>query len=77
VLPKRLEVAVRSSFIRGPFRTGVEGAVGFQWFPFNTRGVWIAAEVIGIRNSPYQSVLYVYSAGQTGVLFPAQFLVRF
>jgi len=77
VLPKRLEIALRSSFIRGPFRTGVEGAIGFHWFPFNTRGVWIAAEVIGIRNSPYQSVLYVYSAGQTGVLFPAQFLVRF
>jgi hypothetical protein len=77
VLAKRLEITVRSSFIRGPFRTGVEGAIGFQWFPFNTRGVWIAAEVIGIRNSPYQSVLYVYSAGQTGVLFPAQFLVRF
>ena len=77
VLPKRLEVTVRSSFVRGPFRTGVEGAIGFHWFPFNTRGVWLAAEAIYIKNSPYQSVLYVYSAGQTGVLFPAQFLVRF
>ena len=30
----------------------VEGAVGFHWFPFNTRGVWLAAEAIAIKNSP-------------------------
>jgi hypothetical protein len=77
VLAQRLEVYLRSSFVRGPFRTGVEGAVGAHWYPFNTRGVWLSAEVIGIRNCPYGSVLYIYSAGQTGVLFPAQFLVRF
>jgi hypothetical protein len=77
LLSKRLETYVRSSMIKGTFRTGVEGAVGAHWYPFNTRGVWLSAEVIGIRNSPYGSVLYVYSAGQTGVLFPVQFLVRF
>ena len=77
VLPKRLETYVRSSMVRGPFRTGWEAAVGFHWFPFNTRGVWLSAEAIRIERSPYGSVLYVYSAGQTGWLFPAQFLVRF
>jgi hypothetical protein len=77
VLTRRLETYVRSSFISGPFRTGVEGAVGLHFYPFNTRGVWLSAEAIAIQNSPYGSVLYTYSAGQTGVLFPAQFLLRF
>jgi len=72
-----LEGYVRSSLIHGPFGTGVEGAIGFHWYPFGTRMVWLSAEVITIRHSPYGSVLYVYSAGDTGVLFPAQFLVRF
>ena len=77
VLPKRLDTYVRSSVVKGPFRTGWEAAVGAHWFPFNTRGVWLSAEVIRIEKSPYGSVLYVYSAGQTGWLFPAQFLLRF
>ncbi len=68
---------IRSSFVRGPFATAVEGAVGAQLFPFHTRQAWFALEVIGIKNSPYQSVLYVYSSGQTGVLVPAEFILRF
>jgi hypothetical protein len=67
----------RSSFIHGPFNTGFEIAGGVQWYPFGTRQVWITGEVIGIWRSPYQSVLYIYSSGQTGVLIPVQFLVRF
>ena len=69
---------MRTSFIHGPFATGIEGAVGVQWYPFGTRQVWLTAEVIGIRNSPYQSVLYIYSSGQNRcALVPVQFLVRF
>ena len=68
---------VRSSLVKGPFATAVEGAVGCQWFPFPTRQVWLTLEVVGIRNSPYQSVLYVYSSGQTGILVPAEVILRF
>jgi hypothetical protein len=74
---QKLETYVRSSLIDGTFRTGVEGAVGAHFYPFPTRMVWLSLEVIGIKNCPYGSVLYIYSAGQTGVLVPAQFLVRF
>jgi hypothetical protein len=77
VLRSTLEPYLRGSFVRGPFATGVEGAVGAHWYPFRTRWVWLTAEVIGIKDSPYQSVLYVYSSGQTGVLVPVQFLLRF
>ena len=77
VLRSKLETYLRSSLIHGPFDTGVEGAVGFHWYPFPTRQVWISAEAIGISHCPYTSVLYIYSSGQTGLLVPVQLLLRF
>ncbi len=77
VIRSYLNTYARSSFIHGPFATAIEGALGLSWYPFHTRQVWISTEGILIKNSPYQSVLYVYSSGQTGFLFPLQFLVRF
>jgi hypothetical protein len=77
VLKRKLETYLRSSMVDGAFRLGVEGAVGVHFFPVKTRDVWLSAEVIGIRNSPFGSVLYIYSAGQTGILVPVQFLLRF
>ncbi len=71
------ELFVRSSLINGLFATGVEGSVGFTFYPFHTRQVWLNLEVIGIRDCPYFSGYYSYSVGQTGVVIPAQFLVRF
>ena len=73
----KLETYVRASYVKGPFATAVEGAVGVHWYPFRTRQVWLSAEAVGIKDSPFGSVLYIYSAGQTGFLFPAQFLLRF
>jgi hypothetical protein len=72
-----LEAYTRASFVQGPFNTAYELAVGFHWYPFKTRQVWLSAEFVGIHHSPYQSVLYIYSSGQTGFLFPGQFLLRF
>jgi hypothetical protein len=77
VFRSQLETYVRSSFVEGPFKTAVEGAVGFSWYPFGTRQVWLSSEGVLIKNSPYTSVLYVYSSGQTGFLWPVQFLLRF
>jgi hypothetical protein len=77
VLRSRLELYARTSYINGPFATGVEGGGGAHWYPFGTRHVWLNLEVMGIEDSPYGSVLYVYSAGQTGVLVQSQFLLRF
>jgi hypothetical protein len=77
VFRSKMETYIRTSRVSGPFATGVEGAIGVHWYPFGTRQVWLSTEVIGIRNCPYTSVLYVYSSGQTGLLVPAQFLLRF
>jgi hypothetical protein len=77
VLRSRLELYARTSLIKGPFATPVEGGGGFNWYPFRTRQVWLNGEAMGIRSSPYGGTLYVYSVGQTGVIFQSQFLVRF
>jgi hypothetical protein len=77
VFKSRLELYGRTSFIHGPFRTAVEAAPGFNLYPFNTRNVWLSSELVWISNSPYTSSLYVYSSGQSGLLIPVQFLLRF
>ncbi len=77
VLRRKLETYLRASLIHGPFATPIEGAIGVHFYPVKTRDVWLSAEVIGIRDSPFGSVLYVYSSGQTGILVPVQFLLRF
>jgi len=76
VLRNKLEPYGRASFVIGPYRKAAEGAGGLNWYPFGTRQVWLNAEAIGISNCPYQSALYVYSVGQTGLLIQSQFLVR-
>lgn len=76
-LKQKLENYLRTSFLDGPFATAIEGAVGAHFYPVKTREVWLSAELIAIRNNPFGSVLYVYSAGQTGFLVPVQFLLRF
>jgi hypothetical protein len=68
---------IRGGYIHGPYKTSGEGAAGVNWYPFSTRWIWLNLEVIGVVNSPYTSGYYVYAVGQTGVLVPLQFLLRF
>jgi hypothetical protein len=77
LLRSYLELYARTSLIHGTFATPFEGGGGVNWYPFGTRHVWLNLEAMGIKRSPYGSVLYVYSAGQTGLLVQSQFLLRF
>ena len=77
VIRSRLEAYARTSLIKGEFATAVEGGGGANWYPFRTRQAWFNVEAMGIEDSPYGSVLYVYSVGQTGLLLQSQFLLRF
>jgi hypothetical protein len=72
-----LEPYGRTSFVIGPFGKSAEGAGGLNIYPLRVRGAWLNVEAIGISHSPYQSVLYAYSSGQTGWLLQTQFLLRF
>ena len=60
-----------------PVRDAIEGGGGVHLYPFDTRNVWLNLEGMGIKDSPYGSVYYVYSAGQTGFLLQSQFMLRF
>ncbi len=77
VFRSKLETYVRTSFVKGPFRDAMEGAIGATWYPVPARWVWLQAEAIKIEDSPFGSVLYVYSAGQNGWLFPVHLMLRF
>ena len=74
---KRAELFSRFSMIKGPFATAGEVSVGFTWYPFDTRNVWIDAELAYVKNSPYAGGYYMYSVGQTGLVIPVQFVLRF
>jgi hypothetical protein len=76
-IPYRLDTYVRGSLVKGPFATGWEAAPGVNVYPFHTRQAWFNAEVIIIRDCPYQSIYYIYSSGQSGYLIPIEFLLRF
>jgi hypothetical protein len=76
-LVKSFELFGRSSLIKGPFATAVEGSLGATWYPFNTRQVWFDAEVAYVSKCPYAGGYYMYSVGQTGWVVPVQFLLRF
>jgi hypothetical protein len=77
VFRRRLEVYTRTSLIDGPFATPFEAGGGVHWYPFDTRQVWLSFEAMGIKDCPYGSIYYAYSAGQTGLLVQSQFLLRF
>jgi hypothetical protein len=77
VLRHQLEVYLRSSLVVGSFKTPVEGSAGLNWYPFNTRQVWINLEAIAVKDAPTASGYYAYAVGQTGLLLQSQFLLRF
>ena len=77
VLRHKVEAYGRTSVVFGSYETPYEGAVGVNWYPFDTSQVWLNFEAIGIKDSPYGGGYYVYSVGQTGFLFQSQFLLRF
>jgi hypothetical protein len=74
---KKVELFGRTSLIQGAFATAWETSLGFTWYPFKTRQVWINAELAYVRNSPYAGGYYMYSVGQTGLVVPVQFVLRF
>jgi hypothetical protein len=74
---QRLELYARTSYVHGPFATPFEVGGGFNWYPLETRQVWLNVEAMDVQDSPYGGVLYAYSAGQTGFVLQSQFLLRF
>ena len=68
VLRSELELYLRQLLIVGPFAKPVEGSVGANWYPFDTRQVWLNVEAIGIKDSPYGGGLLRLFGGADGLL---------
>jgi hypothetical protein len=67
VLPKRLELYGRTSFVFGQFRNSYEYAPGVKWYLLpNNHRVWLVAEGLRIVQSPVASVITPYQSGFTG-----------
>ncbi len=67
VVPKRLELYGRTSFIFGQFRNSYEYAPGVKWYLIpNNHRVWLVAEGLRMVNTPVSSVITPYNSGFTG-----------
>lgn len=67
VVPKRLELYGRTSFIFGQFRNSYEYAPGVKWYVIpNNHRIWLVAEGLRMVNTPVSSVITPYNSGFTG-----------
>lgn len=66
LVPKKLEVYGRTSFIFGQFGNSYEYAPGVKWYIVSNHRVWLVAEGLRIVKSPVASVITPYNSGFTG-----------
>ena len=66
VVPKKLELYGRTSFVFGQFRNSYEWAPGFKWYPLSSHRVYVVAEGLRIVNSPVASIITPYNSGFNG-----------
>jgi hypothetical protein len=78
VVPKRLELYGRSSFVFGQFRNSYEYAPGVKWYILpNNHRVWLVAEGLRIVKSPLASIITPYNTGFTGWAPMLQWMFNF
>jgi hypothetical protein len=66
VVPKKLELYGRTSFVFGQFRSFYKYAPGFKWYPLRSHRVYVVAEGLRIVRSPVSSIITSYNSGFTG-----------
>ena len=66
LVPKRLELYGRTSFVFGQFRNSFEYAPGVKYYVTANHRVWLVAEGLRIVKSPVAAVITPYNAGFTG-----------
>lgn len=73
VLPQRVEVYARTSFVTGAYGSGTEIAGGCQWFVLPGKSnLRLTFDVADLESSPADQNRTGFVAGQTGVLFRTQ-----
>ena len=77
LIPTKLEVFGRSSYVSGRYGNGSEYGAGVNWYPRGGREWRFTAEMLSINDSPAENLLTGYRAGQSGTLFQLQAFVDF
>jgi hypothetical protein len=77
LVPSKLELFARTSYVTGEFGSGNEYGGGVNWYPRGTREFRLTAELLQINDSPAQNLLTGYRAGQSGTLFQLQWFADF
>jgi hypothetical protein len=77
VVPKKLELYGRTSFVFGQFRNSYEYAPGIKWYIVGNHRVWLVAEGLRIFNSPVSSVITPYNSGFKGWAPMLQWMFNF
>ena len=57
VVPSKLEVFARTSYVDGEFGSGYEYGGGVNWYPQGTRELRLTGEVLQIEDSPAENLL--------------------
>ena len=77
LVPKRVELYARHSFVTGPFGGGDEWSGGLNWYVLARRNWRMTFDVTRINHSPAENELTGYRAGESGTLFQLQMLTDF
>ena len=77
ILPKKLDFNLRYSQISGVFGNSSEYAMGFNWFPLETRRVKVSLDVTALDGSPLQNTAIDILVGDDGTLLRTQFQAEF
>ncbi len=77
LIPNRLEMYARFSFVTGRFGGGDEWSGGLNWYVLARRNWRMTFDVTQINHSPADNILTGYRAGESGTLFQLQMLTDF
>ncbi len=78
IVPQKVELYARTSFVTGRFGGGSEYASGFNWFPLSGKNnLRVTFDTTWLEHSPADQIRTGYVAGATGLLFRAQVSTSF
>lgn len=77
LIPRRLELYVKTSLVAGPFGSGNEYGGGANWYVKDSRNWRISTEAMQINRSPASNVLTPYRIGQSGTIVMLQLVTDF
>jgi hypothetical protein len=77
LVPGKVELFARSSFVTGPFGSGDEWGGGLNWYVRGTRDWRLTVEALRINHSPAENILTGYRAGASGTLLQLQWFTDF